>query len=155
MTMDEWPAAKMFQALRSPAGEEMVLERNLFVETILPRSVLRTLEDEEMDEYRRPFRDSGEGRRPTLTWPREMPLDGEPQDVVRVVADYGRWLESTQIPKLFLNADPGAILTGRMRDYCRTWPNQREVTVSGIHFIQEDSPKEIGTAIAEWLSSII
>jgi haloalkane dehalogenase len=153
-SLEEWPGAKMFSALRSPDGEGMVLDRNLFVETILPRSIIRPLTDEEMDEYRRPFLEPGEGRRPTLTWPRQIPLDGEPPDVVETVERYGQWLEETPVPKLFINADPGAIVVGRLRDYCRTWPNQREITVPGIHFIQEDSGPEIGRAIVDWLDSI-
>jgi haloalkane dehalogenase len=154
MTMKEWPAAKVFSGLRSAAGEEMVLEKNVFVEVVLPRSILRTLTDEEMAEYRRPYVEVGEGRRPTLSWPREMPLDGEPADVVEVVKQYGEFLRTSPVPKLFVNAEPGAILTGRMRDFCRTWPNQEEVTVPGIHFIQEDSGTEIAAAIAAWLKTI-
>ena len=137
-----------------PAGEELVLEKNVFVERILPASILRTLEPEEMEAYRRPFVEPGEKRRPTLTWPRQIPIEGEPADVAERVAAYGRWLESSPVPKLFVNADPGSILTGRQRDYCRTWPNQREVTVRGSHFIQEDSPAEIGRAIATFVSEL-
>ncbi len=156
LTWLEWPesAKSIFQAMRSPAGEEMVLEKNVFVERTLPGSVLRGLTDEELAVYRRPFLEAGESRRPTLTWPREIPLDGEPADVVEIVAAYAEWLASSDIPKLFINADPGAILTGAQRDFCRGWPNQREVTVSGSHFIQEDSPGPIGQAIAEWHASL-
>ena len=152
MTWEEWPdaATPIFEALRSEAGEEMVMEKNLFVEAILPGSILRDLSDEEMAEYRRPFL-SPEHRRPTLTWPREIPLAGEPADVVEIVADYAAWLASSEVPKLFINADPGAILGGAQREFCRTWPNQTEVQVAGRHFIQEDSPHEIGQAIADWL----
>jgi len=152
MTWEEWPdaATPIFEALRSEAGEEMVMEKNLFVEAILPGSILRDLSDEEMAEYRRPFL-SPEHRRPTLTWPREIPLAGEPADVVEIVADYAAWLASSEVPKLFINADPGAILGGAQREFCRTWPNQTEVQVAGSHFIQEDSPHEIGQAIADWL----
>ncbi len=154
VTWGDWPEAarRIFDAMRSPAGEEMVLEKNIFVERILPASMLRTLEPEEMEAYRRPFAEPGEKRRPTLTWPRQIPIDGEPADVAERVAAYGRWLESSPLPKLFVNADPGSILTGTQRDYCRTWPNQREVTVRGSHFIQEDSPRVIGQAIASFLS---
>jgi haloalkane dehalogenase len=113
---------------------------------------MRKLTDEEMDEYRRPFRNAGEDRRPTLTWPRQMPLDGEPADVVAVVKAYGRWLATSEVPKMFINAEPGAILTGGMRDFCRTWPNQSEVTVKGIHFIQEDSPSQIADTLAAWVA---
>lgn len=154
MTLEEWPSRKIFEAMRSDDGEEMVLEKNVFVEKILPRSIARELSAEELDEYRRPFAEPGEGRRPTLTWPREMPLNGEPADVVEIVDGYSAWLAASPIPKLFINAEPGAILTGRMRDVCRRFPNQREVTVNGIHFIQEDSPGEIAAAIRDWLPTL-
>ncbi len=156
LTWAEWPevARKVFQAMRSPAGDEMVLEKNVFVERILPLSVLRGLTDAEMAVYRKPYLESGESRRPTLTWPRQIPIDGEPADVVAVVEEYGRWLAKSPLPKLFVNADPGTILTGPQREFCRTWPNQDEITVRGSHFIQEDSPHEIGRAIAGFLSRI-
>jgi len=156
VTWKEWPEAAraIFQALRSPAGEEMILAKNVFVERILPGSVLRPLRDEEMTVYRRPYLEPGESRRPTLTWPREIPVEGEPVDVVEIVARYGEWLSASDVPKLFINAEPGAILIGRQREFCRSWPNQREVTVKGVHFIQEDSPREIGRAIAEWYVSL-
>ena len=128
----------------------MVIEDNLFVEAVLPGSIMRELSTEEHDQYRRPFR-VPEHRRPTLTWPREIPLAGEPADVVEIVREYSEWLPGTSFPKLFINAEPGAILTGAQREFCRTWKNQTEVTVSGIHFIQEDSPDEIGKAIHDWL----
>jgi len=152
VTWDDWPKAakEIFQGFRSPAGEKMILEQNLFIEGVLPTSILRKLSDEEMGEYRRPFREPGEGRRPTLTWPRQIPIEGEPADVVEIVRSYGAWLKTSPLPKLFINADPGAILRGAPRDFCRTWPNQKEITVKGIHFIQEDSPDEIGQAIAAW-----
>ncbi|PKB82432.1 MAG: haloalkane dehalogenase [SAR202 cluster bacterium Io17-Chloro-G9] len=152
MNWEEWPepARALFQAMRTPAGEEIILEKNVFVERILPGSVLRGLTEPEMDVYRRPYQEPGESRRPTLTWPREIPLDGEPPDVVEIVDAYAGWLDTSDVPKLFINADPGVILTGAQREYCRRWPNQREVTVKGSHFIQEDSPVEIGQAIAEW-----
>ena len=124
------------------------------MEKILPRSILRSLTDEEMTEYRRPFLSAGEDRRPTLSWPRQMPFDGSPADVVQVVERYGEWLASSGIPKLLVNAEPGAILTGDMREFCRTWPNQTEVTVNGIHFIQEDSPQEIAQALSAWLTEL-
>jgi len=156
VTWGEWPEAAraIFQALRSPAGEEMILEKNVFVERILPSSVLRALSDEEMAVYRRPYLEPGESRRPTLTWPREIPVEGEPADVVEIVGRYAKWLSTSDLPKLFIDADPGAILIGRQREFCRTWPNQREVTVKGSHFVQEDSPREIGRAIAEWYASV-
>ena len=145
----EWPenARKVFQGMRSPAGEGMVLQKNVFVDRILPASVLRTLTDEEMDVYRAPYREAGESRRPTLTWPREIPVEGEPADVVEIVEAYGKWLSQSPVPKLFVNAEPGSILVGAQREFCRSWPNQDEVTVKGAHFIQEDSPLEIGQAI--------
>jgi haloalkane dehalogenase len=153
---DEWPEAAraIFQALRSPAGDEMILEKNLFVERILPGSVLRGLTDAEMAVYRRPFSEPGESRRPTLTWPRQIPIEGEPADVTAIVQAYSEWLAACDLPKLFINADPGAILTGAVREFCRSWPNQTEVTVRGSHFIQEDSPDEIGQAIAGWLPKL-
>lgn len=155
VTWNDWPelSRDIFEAMRSPAGEKIVLEKNVFVERILPASILRTLSDQEMDEYRRPYRRAGEDRRPTLTWPREVPISGEPRDVVAVVEDYGRWLSESDVPKLFINADPGAILVGAQREFCRTWPNQTEVTVAGTHFIQEDSPDEIGVALRRWIEN--
>ena len=157
ITWDEWPesARAIFQAMRSEAGEQIVLEKNLFVEAILPSSILRTLDPAELDEYRRPFAAPGEDRRPTLTWPRQIPVGGEPADVVAVVADYADWLAGADVPKLFVNADPGSILVGAQREFCRTWPNQTEVTVPGLHFIQEDSPDLIGTAVSTWLRDTV
>jgi len=156
LSWQDWPEAAtgIFKGLRSPAGEEMVLEKNLFVERILPGSVSRGLTEEEMEVYRRPYLEPGESRRPTLSWPREIPLDGEPADVVEIVSDYSEWLVTSELPKLFINAEPGAILIGAQRDFCRTWPNQREVTVRGMHFIQEDSPAQIGQAIADWYAAL-
>jgi haloalkane dehalogenase len=155
VTWEEWPeaATRVFQGFRSDAGEEMVLEHNVFVERVLPGSVLRGLSDAEMAVYRRPYTQPGEDRRPTLTWPREIPLAGEPEDVVGIVRDYADWMASNDLAKLFINADPGAILTGAQREFCRSWKNQTEVTVPGNHFIQEDSPDAIGRAIADWLPS--
>lgn len=156
LTWEEWPEAarQVFQGFRSPAGEDMVLEKNIFVERVLPGSVLRGLTDAEMDAYRKPYLKTGESRRPTLTWPREIPIDGEPSDLVQIASEYAEWLTGSQVPKLFINAEPGAILTGPQREFCRTWPNQQEVTVKGVHFIQEDSPAEIGQAIASWYGDI-
>ena len=157
ITWDEWPesARAIFQAMRSEAGEQIVLEKNLFVEAILPSSILRTLDPAELDEYRRPFATPGEDRRPTLTWPRQIPVGGEPADVVAVVADYADWLAGSPVPKLFVNADPGSILVGAQREFCRSWPNQTEVTVPGLHFIQEDSPEPIGAAVSSWLCDTV
>jgi haloalkane dehalogenase len=153
VTWAEWPenARKIFQGMRSPAGEDLVLQKNVFVERILPASVLRPMRDDEMDVYRAPYREPGESRWPVLQWPREIPIDGEPADVVTIVEAYGAWLAHSAVPKLFVNADPGSILVGAQREFCRTWPNQDEVTVKGLHFIQEDSPAEIGDAIRAFL----
>jgi haloalkane dehalogenase len=145
--------AALFRALRSPEGERLVTEQNFFVETVLPKSIIRTLGDEEMAAYRAPFRDPA-ARRPTLVFPRELPIDGEPADVVAAVERYGAWLRTSPLPKLFVNAEPGALLTGRARDFCRSFPNQREVTVRGIHYVQEDSPDEIGHALREFVGEV-
>jgi haloalkane dehalogenase len=152
VTWQDWPenARKVFQGFRSERGEEMVLEKNIFVERVLPSSVLRGLTEEEMAVYRAPFATPGEDRRPTLSWPRQLPIEGEPASVAAIVDDYGRWLAESPIPKLFIDAEPGSILTGAARDFCRTWPNQKEIAVKGIHFIQEDSPHEIGRAVADF-----
>ncbi|MGB3487446.1 MAG: haloalkane dehalogenase [Xanthobacteraceae bacterium] len=149
---EEWSpsATPVFQGFRSDKGEQMILDRNLFVERVLPGSVLRKLSDAEMAEYRKPFVQR-EDRWPTLTWPREIPIAGEPADVVAIAAAYSQWLATNDIPKLFVNADPGAILIGVLREFCRTWRNQTEVTVPGSHFIQEDSGAAIGQAIAQWI----
>ena len=156
VTWAEWPenATKVFQGFRSEAGESMVLDKNIFVEKVLPSSIMRELSDEEMNEYRRPFLNAGEDRRPTLSWPRQIPIEGEPQEVVEVVENYSNWLSSSDLPKLFINADPGSILTGKQREFCRSWPNQEEVTVKGTHFIQEDSPDEIGKAVSNFVSKL-
>lgn len=156
ITWEDWPESSrpVFRGMRSPSGEEMVLAKNVFVERILPASIVRALSADEMAEYRRPFLRAGEDRRPTLTWPRELPIDGAPEDVVALVDDYSRWLARSSVPKLFINADPGAILVGEPREFCRAWPNQTEVTVAGIHFIQEDSADEIGLALRRWMVSI-
>ena len=150
---DEWPEAsrKLFGAMRSEEGEEIILEKNTFVERILPASILRDLTEDEMSVYRAPYLEPGESRRPTLTWPRQIPIDGEPGDVAEIVGAYASWLQESDVPKLFVNADPGAILTGQQREFCRSWPSQTEVTVRGIHFIQEDSGEEIRVAILGWM----
>jgi len=155
---DHWDIMNMrpqLEALRSEAGEAMVLQDNFFIEKILPGAILRTLSPEEMAEYRRPFAQPGEGRRPTLTWPREIPIEGNPADVNAIVADYAGWLATSQVPKLFLKAEPGALLGGGANlDRTRAWPAQTEVTIKGIHFVQEDSPHEIGRAIADWMRAL-
>jgi haloalkane dehalogenase len=155
-TWDDWPenAKNIFQAMRSEAGEDLVLEKNIFVERILPGAVLRGLTEEEHNHYRAPFAEPGESRRPTLTWPRQIPIEGEPGDVKAIVETSEKWLAGSEVPKLFINAEPGSILTGRVREVCRAWPNQSEVTVKGAHFIQEDSPHEIGEAIAAFVKGL-
>jgi haloalkane dehalogenase len=156
LTWDDWEEDQrgFFQALRSPAGEAMVLEQDLVLEQFLTSNVLRKLSEEEMAAYRRPFAEPGEGRRPILTFVRQLPVDGEPDDVTAIVSNYADWLRQSPVPKLFINGDPGAILVGSRRDFCRTWPNQTEVTVPGLHFLQEDAPDAIGQAITDWLPAI-
>jgi haloalkane dehalogenase len=156
LTWEDWPetARRVFQGFRSEIGEEMILQKNMFVERVLPHSVIRKLDEEEMEVYRRPFASAGEDRRPTLTWPRMIPIDGEPTHMVKLVEDYGAWLAQNDLPKLFINADPGSILVGRQREFCRTWRNQTEVTVKGQHFLQEDSPDEIGHSTAEFVRRV-
>ena len=151
---EEWSAAAtpIFQGFRSAKGEQMILDRNMFIERVLPGSVLRKLTDAEMAEYRRPFLQR-EHRWPTLTWPRQIPIAGEPEDVTQIVANYAKWMAGNDLPKLFVNAEPGAILIGAVRDFCRTWKNQTEVTVAGSHFIQEDSGPAIGHAVAAWMTA--
>jgi haloalkane dehalogenase len=151
---EEWSAAAtpIFQGFRSDQGEIMILDRNMFVERVLPGSVLRKLTEVEMTEYRRPFLQARD-RWPTLTWPRQIPISGQPADVVQIATDYSKWMAENDIPKLFVNADPGAILVGAVRDFCRNWKSQTEVTVPGSHFIQEDSGPAIGRAVAEWMKA--
>ncbi|MDZ7832083.1 MAG: haloalkane dehalogenase [Desulfobacterales bacterium] len=153
---EDWPegAQNIFKKLRSPEGEELVLKNNVFVERILPSAILRNLTEAEMAEYRRPFFNPGEDRRPTLTWPREIPIYGEPRDVAEIVKSYGKWLEDAPVPKLFINAEPGSILIGAQRQYCRSWTNQKEVTVKGAHFIQEDAPDDIGKSVADFIENL-
>jgi haloalkane dehalogenase len=156
LTWDDWPenARKVFQAFRSTGGEEMILEKNVFVERVLTGSVMRELSEIEMSEYRRPFQNKGEDRRPTLSWPRQIPIDGAPEVVVNLVQQYSEWLATSEIPKLFINAEPGSILVGRQRELCRRWPNQTEVTVPGLHFLQEDSPDLIGSHVAQFVREL-
>ena len=155
ITWDDWPksARGIFQGFRSSKGEDLVLARNMFVEAVLPSSIIRALSEEEMAAYRAPF-DTPEHRQPTLNWPRQIPIEGEPAHMVELVEAYGAFMAASAIPKLFINAEPGSILVGRQREYCRSWPNQQEVTVKGLHFVQEDSPREIGRAIADWYPSL-
>ncbi|WP_213807582.1 haloalkane dehalogenase [Granulicella sp. dw_53] len=155
---DHWDHMKMrsaLEAIRSEAGEEMVLQNNYFIEEILPNAILRKLSDEEMAEYRRPFAEPGEGRRPTLTWPRQIPIAGEPADVHAIATEYADWLGKSNVPKLFLKVEPGAILTNdTLVNLVRSWPALTEKTVAGIHFVQEDSPDEIGRTVANWMSKL-
>ncbi len=156
LTWDDWPppVKPVFEGFRSPAGEDMVLKQNVFIEQVLPGAVLRDLTDEEMAHYRKPFVTEGESRRPTLTWPRMIPIEGEPADVNHRIDAAGKWMAESDVPKLLVNANPGAIMRGRVIDYCRTFPNQTEVTVNGSHFIQEDSPAEIGAAVSSFVANI-
>ena len=157
LTWDEWPelARNIFKGFRSSSGEELILEKNMFIEGVLPNSIIRNLSEEEMAVYRKPFINPGEDRRPILSWPREIPIDGNPENVVEIVSRYAKWLENSDVPKLFINADPGSILVGKQREYCQTWKNQIEVTVKGRHFLQEDSPNEIGESIRKWRRSLL
>ena len=153
---DDWAegSRKIFKAMRSPAGEEIILTKNVFVERILPASIIRKLSDEEMDRYRARFTEPGESRRPTLTWPRQLPIGGEPRDVHEIAEAYSKWLQaSDSVPKLLINADPGIVLIGPQREFARQLPNQEEITVKGLHFIQEDSPSEIGEAVARFVQA--
>ncbi len=156
LSWDDWPenARKVFQGFRSEAGEAMVIDKNVFVERVLPGSILRSLKESEMAEYRRPFEVPGEDRRPTLSWPRQIPIQGAPLEVVNIVEDYSQWLARAEVPKLFINAEPGSILVGRQRELCRQWPNQLEVTVPGLHFIQECSADEIGGYIKQFVKRL-
>lgn len=157
LSWDEWndKSKGIFQGFRSDAGEYLVLEKNYFIEKVLFGSIIRTLNDEEKKEYRRPFIEPGENRRPMLSWPREIPIDGEPENVCRIVNNYSNWMQDNDIPKFFINAEPGAIIQGTVREFCRTWKNQREITVKGLHFIQEDSADEIGKALSKWYNEIL
>jgi haloalkane dehalogenase len=153
----DWPepSRALFQALRSDQGEKLILQDNAFIETVLPAGTLRPLNAEEMAEYRRPFRAPGEDRLPTLVWPRQIPAEGVPTEVAHIVEQYGSWLATTPgIPKLFVNAEPGVVLRDHQRSVCRTWPDQTEITVSGLHFVQEDAGPLIGAAVAEWLRDL-
>lgn len=155
VSWDDWPesARGIFQGFRSEKGEDLILNRNMFIEAVLPSSVMRELTDVEMDHYRAPFT-TPEDRQPMLSWPQQIPIDGTPSHMVELVAEYAKFMLEAQFPKLFINADPGSILVGRQREFCRSWPNQTEVTVKGTHFIQEDSPIEIGRAVADWMNTL-
>ena len=155
VSWSDWPesAVGIFKGFRSDKGEDLILNRNMFIEGVLPSSVIRPLSDTEMDAYRAPHLETHD-RQPLLNWPRQIPIEGEPEDVVALVNEYGAFMAASDIPKLFINADPGSILVGAQREFCRSWPNQQEVTVKGLHFIQEDSPVEIGQAVANWLKAL-
>jgi haloalkane dehalogenase len=154
LSWDEWPPStvEFFKAQRTPAGEELILQKNLFIEYLLS---LRGVSEEAMEVYRRYYRNPGHLRQPMLTWTRELPIDGQPEDVCRIVDSYARWLTSSPIPKLFINGDPGGFLIGAQREFCRTWPNQQEVTVEGAHFLPEDSPAEVGEAVARFVAKVL
>ena len=156
VSWDDWPenAVKIFQGFRSGSGEEMILNKNLFIEAVLPNSILRDLDDNEMNEYRKPYLKTGEDRRPTLSWPRQLPINSEPKDVLNKFNFFLDWMKSNKIPKLFINGDPGSILVGKQREFCRSWLNQKEITVKGLHFLQEDSPIEIGESINKFLNEL-
>lgn len=151
---DEWPEAtrEFFKAQRSSAGEELILEKNLFIEYLLP---LRGISEEAIEVYRRHYRNPGPLRQPMLTWSRELPIEGQPEDVVKIVDAYAHWLSTSPIPKLFINAEPAGFLIGAQREFCRMWPNQQEVTVKGAHFLQEDSPDDVGEAIARFVAKVL
>lgn len=151
----DWPegAVGIFKGFRSEKGEDLILNRNMFIEAVLPTSVIRELSEAELDAYRAPY-PGADDRQPLLNWPRQIPIEGEPENVVALVNEYGAFMAGSEVPKLFINADPGSILVGPQREFCRSWPNQQEVTVKGLHFIQEDSPVEIGQAVANWLKAI-
>ena len=155
ISWEDWPkdAKSIFQGFRSDAGEDLILKKNLFIEGVLPNAIIRHLTKTEMDIYRKPFLKEID-RRPTLDWPRQIPINNEPEDVCKIVDDYSSWMSINEIPKLFINADPGSILTGKQREFCRKWKNQQELTVKGNHFIQEDSPNEIGEAISKWYRNL-
>jgi haloalkane dehalogenase len=141
---------ELFRAMRGSQGETLVLDDNFFVETVLPKSVLRTLDEQEMQAYRAPF-PTRESRIPTLVFPRELPIDGDPPDVTATVEAYGRWLATSEVPKLLVSADPGSLLVGRGLEFARTWRNQEEISVAGIHYLQEDAADQIGAALHRFL----
>jgi haloalkane dehalogenase len=154
LSWDEWPDAtrEFFKAQRTPVGEDLILQKNLFIEFLLP---LRGISNEAMEVYRRHYRNPGPSRQPMLTWTRELPIEGQPKDVTEIVDSYSRWMASSSIPKLFINGDPAGFLIGAQREFCRTWPNQQEITVKGAHFLQEDSPTEVGEATARFIAKVL
>jgi haloalkane dehalogenase len=156
LVWSDWPApaVDLFKAFRSPAGDDLVLQDNVFIEQVFPGAMMATLSEHDMNVYRAPFLMPGEDRRPTLSWPRQLPIEGEPAEVCAVVASYSAWLAQTPIPKLFINAEPGMILTGRLRELARCWPNQQEIAVPGLHFVQEDSADAIAAALSSWVAGL-
>ena len=156
LTLEDLPESfrPTLEAVRSPAGEALVLDENMFIENMLPGVTQRALSADEMAEYRRPFLEAGDDRWPTLQWAREVPLSGEPADVHHRIAAYSAWLTTAPLPKLFIDAEPGVFITGRIRRLASSFPNQHRVVVGGLHFVQEDSPGEVGRAIAGWLERI-
>lgn len=154
LSWDEWPEATraFFQAQRTAAGEDLILQKNLFIEYLLP---LRNIAPEVMEVYRCHYRNPGPSRQPMLTWTRELPIAGEPEDVVRIVESYSRWLSTNPVPKLFIDAEPAGFLIGAQREFCRAWPNQQIVTVKGSHFLQEDAPQAVGEAIARFVAKVL
>ncbi len=154
LSWDEWPIATraFFQAQRSPKGEELILEKNLFIEYLLP---LRSIAPEVLEVYRRHYRNPGPSRTPMLAWTRDLPIAGEPADVVEIVESYSRWLSTSHIPKLFIDAEPAGFLIGAQREFCRNWPNQQVVTVQGSHFLQEDSSQQVGQACARFVANVL
>lgn len=154
LSWDEWPEVTraFFKGQRTTAGEELILQKNLFIEYLLP---LRGLSKESMEVYRRHFRNPGPSRQPMLTWSRDLPIEGQPEDVTEIVDSYAQWLSTSPIPKLFINGDPGGFLIGAQREFCRAWPNQQEITVKGAHFLQEDSPNEVGGATAQFVAKLL
>ncbi len=156
LTLEDLPESfrPTLEAVRSPAGEALVLDENMFIEKMLPGVTQRALSADEMAEYRRPFLEAGDDRWPTLQWAREVPLSGEPADVHDRIAAYSAWLSTAPLPKLFIDAEPGVFITGRIQRLASSFPNQHRVVVGGLHFVQEDSPDEVGRAIADWLERI-
>ena len=157
LTWEKWPeiARKIFSLFRSDAGEELVLEKNFFVERLLLTDPISPMSEEDKKEYLRPYIDAGESRRPTLTWPRNIPLDGkEPIETLEAVKANSEFHSSSSIPKLFINADPGLLLVGEQREEIRSWKNLEEVTVKGNHFIQEDSPEEITNHLKSFINKL-
>ena len=151
---DEWPdtTREFFKAQRTPDGEDLILQKNLFIEYLLP---LRNISRETLEVYRRYYRNPGPSRQPMLAWTRDLPIEGQPEDVTRIVDSYAQWLSTTAIPKLFIDAEPAGFLIGAQREFCRAWPNQETVTVKGAHFLQEDSPNEVGDATARFVSKVL